>query len=281
MNEARERARKLWETSGGTKPLKEIAAELGVSEATLRSWKKRDKWGDADATQRASRKSQRNAQRNTDTNRKRQAAVNHSLVVSVEHNDNLSDVEKAFCFHFVQCFNRTQAAWRTGHYGNLNSAKDGGWRMFHNPAVQAEISRLKAMKHAALLADVDDLVELHMRIAFGDMTDFAVWGYDEKLRANRLAALPSDTIDGQLVREVSESAQGFKVKLRDTAQSMAFLERFFEANPMDQHKKEYDNKRLELEKQKQQTEVGSGLADMIVQAYAARKNGGEPDDRSN
>ena len=42
MNEARERARKLYQESGGRMLLKDIAAQLGVAEGTIRSWKKRD-----------------------------------------------------------------------------------------------------------------------------------------------------------------------------------------------------------------------------------------------
>ena len=52
-----------------------------------------------------------------------------------------------------------------------------------------------------------------------------------------MAALPSDNVDGRLVLEVSESKQGLKIKMQDKDESLRFLERYFEVNPMDRHKK--------------------------------------------
>lgn len=239
----RQEARELWEQSGGTLPLKEIAARLGVSDATVRKWKQRDGWGEkCHVTDKVSR--------DKETSRKRTARTNARMANILEAVETLSDVEKDFCLHYVQCYNATQAAWRTGVYSTYGSAKQNGWRMLQKPAVQTELKRLKLMKRAAILADADDLIELHMRIAFSDMKDFAVWAYDPERHTNRMAVLSSDVVDGQLVREVSESAQGFKIKLRDAEDSMRFLERFFEANPMDKHKKAYDQARLKLEQEK-------------------------------
>ena len=65
-----------------------------------------------------------------------------------------------------------------------------------------------------------------------------------------MAVEQSDIVDGQLVGEVAETRNGFRFKLRDSKASMDFLERFFEANPMDKHKMAFDNARLALEKAK-------------------------------
>ncbi len=40
----RDQAREIWEKSGGKKPIRELATELGVSESLLRKWKSLDKW---------------------------------------------------------------------------------------------------------------------------------------------------------------------------------------------------------------------------------------------
>lgn len=242
-------ARRLWEESGGTKPLKEIAEELGVSPATIRTWKRRDQWGESAETKQEFQK----AETQRETNRKRQASVNRALVEHIEDAEELSDIEKDFCLYFVSTYNATDAAWKTGSYTTRNAAKVCGHRMLHKPAVAAEIKRLKEMKRAAILADADDLVEMHMRIAFADITDFVAWTYDKSFGIygkNLVAVNRSDRIDGQLVKEVSESAQGFKLKLYDKKASLDFLERFFLANPMDQHKQTYDKARLELESRK-------------------------------
>lgn len=252
----RQRARELWEQSGGTMPLKDIAEQLGVSASTVRNWKARDGWGQASATRDASRK---HATRR-DTNRKRKARVNACMTQALEAVEALSDVEKDFCLHFVSCYNATQAAWRTGAYSTLGSANTNGWKMLQKEIVQNEIQRLKVMKRAAILADVDDLVELHMRIAFSSIKDFVVWTYDPLTRSNRMAVLPSSTVDGQMVQEISESAQGFKIKMRDAKDSMAFLDRYFEANPMDKHKKQFDAAKLKLENDRLKIEQAKAAA---------------------
>lgn len=238
--EKREQARRLYAEG---KSLKDIAVELGVPYPTVKSWKQRGGWG-KDAGMRT------DASREKDASRKRQARTNAAIAVHVDQNPELAEWEKEFCLYYVQTYNAASAAWKTGHYSNRNSARQGGFRMLQKPAVQAEIKRLKEIKRAGILADVDDLVELHMRIVFGDITDFAMWAYDPQYRSNRMAVLPSDTVDGQLVKEVSESAQGFKLKMQDKKASLDFLERFFLANPLDKHKVAYDNAKLELERQK-------------------------------
>jgi phage terminase large subunit len=248
-NDKRAQARQLWEQSGGTLPLKDIAQQLGVSEATVRTWKRRDKWGETDETQRAFRKYE--TQR--DTNRKRQAAVNTSLARVIDQAEALSEVEKEFCLHYVQCYNAAQAAWRTGRYSTYASAKQAGYMMLHKPAVQAEIKRLKAIKRAGILADGDDLIELHMRIAFADIGDYAVWAYKDG--SNHMAVYQSVDVDTQLIKEVSETARGFKLKMQDQAKSRDFLAQYFLLNPTDKHKIEYDRKKLEFEQQKVAAEV--------------------------
>lgn len=266
----RQRARELWEQSEGSLPLKDIAKEIGVPASTVRNWKARDGWTGNKATHAVSRT---NATRR-DTNRKRKAAINRKIAETVEANDGLTDVEKDFCLHFVSCYNATQAAWRTGRYASYNRAKQSGWEMLHRPAVQEEIKRLKLMKRAAILADVDDLIELHMSIAFSDIKDFAVWAYDPELRVNRMAALPSDNVDGRLVLEVSESKQGLKIKMQDKDESLRFLERYFEVNPMDRHKKAFDNARLKLEQEKLEVDNGEALTvlDDILKAISRQAN---------
>ena len=268
----RQRARELWEQSKGTMLLKDIAKEIGVPASTVRNWKARDGWEGKNATYVASRI---NAKQR-DTNQKRKARINARMVNALEAVEDLNDVEKDFCLHFVSCYNATQAAWRTGQYSTYNSAKQNGWLMLHKPAVQKEIQRLKLIKRAAILADIDDLIELHMNIAFADIKDFVVWKYDSKLGTNRMAVLSSDNVDGRLVSEVSESKQGFKIKMQDKEESLRFLERYFEANPMDRHKKAYDNARLKLEQDKLEMDNGEALTvlDDILKAISRQANEG-------
>jgi phage terminase small subunit len=60
-----------------------------------------------------------------------------------------------------------------------------------------------------------------------------------------------DRVDGTVISEVKQGRDGASVKLVDRQKSLAFLERYFELNPMDRHRREYDEKRLKLEENKQ------------------------------
>ena len=40
----RDKSFEIWKSSGGTMKLKDIAAELGVSDIQIRNWKNQDQW---------------------------------------------------------------------------------------------------------------------------------------------------------------------------------------------------------------------------------------------
>lgn len=259
----RRRARELWEQSGGTLPLKEIAAQLGVAEGTLRSWKKRDAWG-------SSRCNVAESATQRETQRKRRAQVNRRAAETVEANDALTDREKDFCAAFVHAPSAAQAAMKTGRYSTYGAARTAAWEMMRKETVREEIKRLKSLKRAAMLADGDDIVEMHMRIAFADISDFVEFGREEvpvmgpfgplEIKVEESSEMIPVTkivntvrfrehaqVDGTVISEVKQSRDGASVKLADRQKSLAFLERYFELNPMDKHKKAFDKARLKLE----------------------------------
>jgi len=132
--------------------------------------------------------------------------------------------------------------------------------MLHRPAVQAEIQRLKAVKRAGILADGDDVIEQYMRIAFADMSDIAVWAYDKKKGRSRAAVIPSTQVDGQLVAEVSETKDGFRIKRLEPYKALEFLAQYFLLNPMDKHRKAYEEKRLELDERRADAEIKASVS---------------------
>lgn len=271
-NELRDRARELWEQSKGKRTLASIAGELDIPLPTVKSWKQRDAWGAK------TRNPEKDAsKRLKDASRKRRASANTAIARVVEQAEGLTDVEKDFCAHFVGCYNATQAAWRTGRYSTYHSASQNGYDMLHRPAVQAEIKRLKEIKRAAILADADDIVELHMRIAFADITQFVEFGREtvdvmgmfgpvtiktkdpvtgEEVEqtltreVNTVRFKEHGQVDGAVLAEVKQSKDGASVKLADRQKSLDFLAQYFLLNPMDKHKVEFDRRRLELEQQK-------------------------------
>ena len=153
-----------------------------------------------------------------------------------------------------------------------------------NPRIRVEIQRLKEIKRQSLFADVDDLVEKQMRIAFADLSDYIEWGREEvpvmaafgpvqvtdpetgekvplMKEVNAVRFKESSQVDGSVLEEVKVGRDGASVKLANRDKALQWLSTYFMANPMDQHKVEYDQKRLELEEKVRFGEAGPELAD--------------------
>ncbi|MFV0412945.1 MAG: terminase small subunit [Oscillospiraceae bacterium] len=248
------------------KSLVDIAATLGVSDGTVRSWKNRYKWG---ATQR-NNTTQRKRNVATKAQRPSPAAVDVILVEAVEENTSLTDSQKAFCVHYAKTFNATASYLRAYPDCTYNTANTEGPKLLVNPCVREEIQRLKKMRNLNMLASGDDVVEKYMHIAFADMTDFVEWGrYEAQIMGpfgpitekdeetgkdrpltqivNDVRFVDSSRVDGSLVSEVKKGKDGAGLKLADRMKALDWLTRYFELNPADRHRKEFDTKRLELE----------------------------------
>ena len=66
----------------------------------------------------------------------------------------------------------------------------------------------------------DDLLELHARIAFADITDYV------KFDGNSIRLKDSSIVDGQLVAEISSGPEGISVKMADKNNSLEYLARY-------------------------------------------------------
>lgn len=255
-SDLKQRAKALYEQGI---PLTDIASQLNVSPGTVRSWKSRGKW-DAVATPRSVAEKRCNA---TDTNAK--------LIQSVEENPKLTDQQRIFCLHYVKTFHATNSAIRAGY--SPESAGQIGYQLLQKTSIRAEITRLKEIRATAMLVSVDDVVEKYMHIAFADITDFLDFGRawvpvmgpfgpiqiavpdsDTKVtltkEINEVRFKESSEVDGTLLSEVKQGKDGASVKLSDRMKALAWLSDYFEMNPMDKHKIEFDNKKIQLEQQK-------------------------------
>ena len=258
----RDRARELW-NADRARPLTSIAEELGVPEARVRKWKCEDKW------ERGEKGTFRNAKKERTETRK----LDRKLVAMVEENAELNDKQRAFCLHYVKSFNATRAYQKV--YGcSYDTAMSEGWKAIRNPKIAKEIKRIKEARNLAMMADAEDVVLLHMRIAFADITDFVEFGRVEipvmsmygpvqvtdpvtgekqtlMQEVNDVRFRESAEVDGRLIAKVQQGKSGASVELADRQKSLAFLERYFELNPMDRHRREFDLARLEMERRKQ------------------------------
>jgi len=245
---------------------KDIAAKYGVSLNTVKSWHSRH-WKSKGVHPKTLRgctpkKDAPFCQESIHTPEKQ-------MIDSVEENEALTDQQKLFCLYYIHSFNATQSYLKA--YGcSYASAMTSAYDLLRIPKIKDEIKRLKVIKNEAILFEIDDLVELHMRIAGANIGDFADFGTQNRIKLHNGAPVKikrpntedtitlkekvnyvyfkdSGSVDGQLIAEISQGRDGAKIKLRNQENSMRFLERYFEANPMDRHKKEYDQMRLRLE----------------------------------
>ena len=207
--------------------------------------------------------------------------VDRVVAAAVEDNDELTQKQKDFCRYYVRNPNATQAYLNA--YGcSYDTANKNGPALLVNTGIKSEVKRLRAIKNEAL-GDfgADDLVELHLRIAFADSNDFYEfenkdvpvldasgnprYTIDPKTgeaaeiyrNINQVRLKSSSEVDGQLIRGISEGREGVKLQLADQQRSLAFLERWFEANPMDRHRRRYDNAMLDMRKQQLEAEHGT------------------------
>ena len=256
---------------------KELATKYKVSINTVKSWKTRNDWSrekvrKKDAVVCKKDNSVQKTEKKVCTQKKKvqdpRKELRHKIIKSVGSNEELTDRQKMFCVYYTDCLNATQA------YMNAFDAKRAtagveSCKMLKIPSVKAEVDSLKQIKYEYLLLRGEDLVEKQMRIAFSNMSNFAEFGtefiplFDKKgkplldengeqqtYRRNYMYFKDSTEVDGFVISEIKNGRQGMSIKLEDRQKAMDWLTKYFQLNPADAHKENFDNARLEIERQK-------------------------------
>lgn len=216
--------RREWETT--KKTYKELEEQFNVKSSTIRSRKNREKW-------------ERNAttkKRNTVATKKKNVATKKRRKEPIELSDELTDMQKAFCFNYINSFNATQSAIKAGY--SKGTAHVQGSRLLRNVKVAEEIRRLRSEMQGELFIDATDLTKEYMKMAFADITDFVEFGKKEvpimtefgplvddngeevTQEVNYIDFLDSDLVDGRLISEVKQGRDGVSVKLHDKQKAM-------------------------------------------------------------
>lgn len=227
----RDEAYQLWLDSEGKKKLKDIAAELGVSESQIRKWKNQDKW-------------KGNVTNQVKGNVTKKAAVAEE-VERVIKNPNLTDKQRLFCLYYVRCFNATRAYQKA--YGvDYSTAASIGYRLLEKDGVREEIQKLKQSRLNREMLEERDIFQKYMDIAFADITDYVEFGREEiqvmgafgpveikdpetgesvslKRTVNTVRFKESDEVDGTLIAEVKQGKDGASVKLMDRMKALNWL----------------------------------------------------------
>lgn len=236
----RDEAKRLFDESGGNITNREIAARLGTDEKKVAVWKQRDGWTIV--------QQKKTVQQTTEVQQKKAAKkADKKLVKAAAENTELTEQQKIFCLLYVKTFNATQS-YMIAYESSQRTAHSYGYTQLQRPEIRAEIQRLQEIRNQAILAGTQDIVMLHMRIAFADITDIV------DFHGGFVILRDSSEVDGQLIDSVKETNNGISIKLADRQKSLAFLERYFLMNPMDKHKQAFDDAKLELERRKAQME---------------------------
>lgn len=216
--------------------LVDIARQLEKPEGTVRRWKSTYKWDN----ERSDIVNERSERRKI----KKQTAISDGTDETLQNKD-LTPEQQMFCIYYIRTFNATQSYMKA--YGcTYKTAHARAYLLLAKVGIKEEIKRLQEIKRQQIVCEVDDLVELNMRIAFADISEYVEFGHDG--RGNFIKIKNSEETDTQLIQEIKKGKDGaFSIKLTDRNKAMTWLDRYFTMNPMDKHKQEYDRQKIELE----------------------------------
>ena len=273
----RDKAFEIYKKHNGNIDLVEIASQLDMPDGTIRGWKSKDKWDNKLGIERNG--TEQKKERNVPQKKKNVTKPIDDGTKETMLNENLTHEQRLFCIYYSKIFNAAQSYQKA--YGcTYETAMVEGSRHLRNPKIKEEIQRLNEIKRQQIVTNSDDLIELHMRIAFADIGNYVSFGREEvpvmgpfgpisikdkdtgeevelTKVVNTIRANESANVDTQIIQEVKQGKDGFAIKLADKQKSLDWLEKFFLMNPMDKHKIDYDNKKLEFEHKKIEPEQAS------------------------
>lgn len=259
---ARDAAKVMYLKAKGNIVLKDIALKLGVLDTQIRKWKSLDKW-DLELKGTLPNIKKERPKRNVAIKIKNLEVKKKKIIAESK----LTEKQKLFCLYYIKNFNATQA-YLKAYECSYNTAAVEGCKSLINPKIKVEIGKLKELKKQSIMICEDDIVELKMRIAFADITDFMIFGtFDVPTfsedglvkdakgvpimhKENNASFKQSDIVDGSLISEIKTSRQGASIKLIDKQKAIDWLADYFGMNPVNKYRKEFDNKKLQLEQER-------------------------------
>ena len=226
----RDLAYQLWLDSGKKKKLKDIAAEVGVSESQVRKWKSQDKWNG-------------NATKHVKSHITKQEA--RKAAEKAAEDRGLTDKQQLFCIYFSKSLNAT-SAYQKAYGCSYAAALTNGPKLLGNNRVAEEIHRLKKERYAQAFLDPEDIFQKYMDIAFFDISDLLSWGREtvpvmgpfgpitetdpetgDKIplvkEVNSVRLHESSHVDTSLVSEVKQGRDGVSIKLPDRMRALEWL----------------------------------------------------------
>jgi len=280
---------------------KGISDKYGINYNTAKSWARRFKEGarvQKGALQGATGAS--DAPKKNKASAAEDATKNHAVSV-ISKSEELNEKQRLFCVYWVNNKNAKLAAIKAG-YAPENAHVQGS-QLLKNPKIRAYIEAYISDVARNVMLDTSEIVERYMKIAFSDMTDFVDF-YQESVpliignkiattidleknkevpimrTVNTIRFKDSMVVDGGLICEISHGKDGAKIKLEDRQKALDWLAKFFFMNPMDKHRKKYDEAILEMRnreliaKEKALEDIAVSVGDTIkdIEEYLKQKN---------
>lgn len=222
---------------------KDIAAKYSVSINTVKSWKTRYGW-DRNASATPKKKKPKSVHTKKCTQKtveqeERQKEKREALKALVKV-DWMQEKQRLFCLYYLQTHNATSSYQRA--YGCTRAAAAASAsRLLNDAKIRACIQQLKDERDAGILLRATDVVELYMRIAFADISEFV------SVNQGIYTVNDLSEVDTQLIESVKPTKDGSViVQLNDRMKALQWLSDYFELNPRDGHKVEYQRKMAEL-----------------------------------
>lgn len=305
-NEMRLRAEMMYKK--GAK-LIDIANVLGVSSATIRTWKNRYKWVvDVDETfqkekkESETKKEKRNVSKKEKKDEKKKEEKkekkDEAIVVRVPSKESieslnessLNERQKLFCIYYIERFNATQSYMKA--FGSpYGTAAVEGCKLLKKPKIKEEIARLsqEALKEAAydtkLLAK--RLLDEYIKIAFANIDDYLEFGKKtietkgkdgktQEFDVNYVDLKDHTQVDGSIITEVKQGKDGISIKLADKMKAMEFLRSNVGLLDLETRTK----LALEIEKVKGDKSDKNQLAEAAKKVNARMSNNTKSDDKT-
>ena len=215
--------------------LVDIADQLGKPEGTIRRWKSTYGW-DGERSGCKANKSERSVTKRTE----KKIPVDDGTKETLQ-NDDLTPEQQMFCIYYSRTFNAAQSYQKA--YGcKYESAMVRGSELLRNVKARKEIERLKEIKRQQIVTGTEDIVEIQMRIAFGDIGNYLSFGREKvdvmsafgpvkdpetgenlKKEVNSIKLNESCNVDTQIIQEVKQGKDGASIKLVDKMKALQWL----------------------------------------------------------
>ncbi|MGM0806507.1 MAG: terminase small subunit [Bacillota bacterium] len=276
----RDEAFEIYKKHNGQIQNRELGRLLDIPEKTISGWKSKDKWIEQlNGVLQIKIRSTPNKKSDT----KARSPSKQKSIPEKEDNDELTDKQRLFCFHYVKSFNATLSAIKAGYA--KETAHVQGSRMLRNVKVATFIRELKEDMQTDLFINAKDVLNYYIKIAFADITDYVTFTRKDIMTGkndvllnpdgtvkeivprieswNEMYFKNSEEIDGTIVSEVRQGRDGVSVKLVDKKWALEKLEQYFDLLP-DHHKRKMEEEKLKIAQMQAQKDDNEGPIEIHI-----------------